>query len=239
MAVGPVTVVINNCNLCTWPAAMVERIERFDRLAEIIVVDNGSTYDPTLQWYERLPHRIIRLDNLGHKAPWSEEVRRAIRTDLYVVTDPDLDIADAPNDTLIHLAQCLSDFPGLLKVGLGLTFDDVPKESPYYKHVHSWEADFWKIPLEKGLVRLAPVDTTFALQDRRFLDEYRICGGRTDRPYVARHLPWSIVDNSPEFQYYLDNANTSSSYISFLKKAQFKRSIASQLNTRFKSFFRI
>jgi hypothetical protein len=67
---------------------MVQAIERFDGLAEIILVDNGSRYKPLREYYYRAqPHSVIYLDNVGHTAPWTEPVRASVRTDLYVVTD--------------------------------------------------------------------------------------------------------------------------------------------------------
>jgi hypothetical protein len=51
----PVTVIINNCNLLTWPRAMVAEIETFTDLAAILIVDNGSTYPPLLGWSRLRP----------------------------------------------------------------------------------------------------------------------------------------------------------------------------------------
>jgi hypothetical protein len=47
----PVTVIINNCNLLTWPRVMVAAIEGFADLDSILIVDKGSTYPPLLDWY--------------------------------------------------------------------------------------------------------------------------------------------------------------------------------------------
>lgn len=108
--IGEVTVVLNNRNLLTWPKAMVNKIQEFRSLAEILIIDNGSTYEPLLDWYVQLPHRVIRIENLGHVAPWVEEINNEIKTDFYVVSDPDLDISSVPNDCLEHLAMCLIRF---------------------------------------------------------------------------------------------------------------------------------
>jgi len=214
---GPVTVVINNRNLLTWPKAMLERIEQFRSLAEIIIVDNGSTYEPLLDWYEGLAHRVIRADNLGHAAPWAPQINEKIATNLYVVTDPDLDLSKTPLDCLEHLAKCLAIFPRALKVGLGLDTANIPVESPYYQHVNSYEKSLWNLPLLGGLVRPAPVDTTFAIYDKGLMNAYKVAGGRADFPYVAGHIPWALVERSEEFEYYLATANRSCSYKSFLK----------------------
>src|SRR5258707_252766 len=113
----PVTVIINNCNLLTWPRAMVAQIESFPSLAQILIVDNGSTYPPLLDWYAEAPHEVVRLANIGHKAPWMPEVRARVKTRYYAVTDPDLDLAETPRDCLEHLRACLERYPEAGKVG--------------------------------------------------------------------------------------------------------------------------
>lgn len=208
----PVTVIVNNCNLLTWPRAMIGAIEAFEQVADILVVDNGSTYEPLLAWYETLAHAVIRLPNIGHTAPWRPEVKARVKTDLYVVTDPDLGLDETPRDCLRHLAQCLARYPAARKIGLGLTIDEVPRESPCFEHVNRLEKAYWDMAPFPGGVRPAPVDTTFAIYHKSLLDEYAVRGGRTDRPYTARHLPWSVIEPDAEFRYYLDRANASSSY---------------------------
>jgi hypothetical protein len=200
---------------------MVARIEEFERLEEILIIDNGSTYEPLLHWYETIPHKVIKVGNLGHTAPWSPEVKERIRTGFYVVTDPDLDLSQTPSDCLLVLARCLAANPRVGKVGLGLTFDRVTPASPYYAHVQTCERGFWSLPLDPGGYRWAPVDTTFAMYHKTVVDEYRICGVRMDRPYVAEHVPWSVVTPDQEFSYYLARANASSSYKAFVTNHRF------------------
>ncbi|MEN9316470.1 MAG: Demethylmacrocin O-methyltransferase [Pseudomonadota bacterium] len=212
-----VTVIINNRDLVEWPRRMVERLERLPGVTEIVIVDNGSTYRPLLAWYRTIPHRVLFLENLGHAAPWKCGVLDDIRTDLYVVTDPDLDLGELPDDTLAHLAGLLERHPRLGKVGLSLATDGVPAASPYHDHVEQKE----KLPQQRttgpeGLIDM-PVDTTFAIYDRRVLRDYRICGMRTPAPYVARHEPWHVVTPEADFAYYLDHVEgRSSSYRDFV-----------------------
>lgn len=210
-----VTVLIINRDLLTWPRAMVERIERFQDLAEIIILDNGSTYAPLLDWYDAQPHRVIMVNNLGHGGPWLPEINRQIGTDFYVVTDPDLDLEAVPLDCLVHLRSILTCHPSLGKVGLGLEIDSVPQQSPYFQHVNSWERHLWQLPLHDGQFRLAPVDTTFAIYNKMLFNQYGIGGARTTHPYAAKHIPWELTELSDEFRYYLDRAGSSSSYKRF------------------------
>ena len=202
---------------------MVERIERFSSLADIIIIDNGSTYQPLLDWYESLQHQVVRTTNLGHTAPWIPEINDRIKTPLYVVTDPDLDLERTPRNCLEHLADCLRRLPWAKKIGLGLDISKVPPDSPYFAHVNSQEKCYWDLPLIDGLVRYAPVDTTFAIYDKALLNNYEITGARTDIPYIAAHQPWQVVRPSEEFAFYLSTANESSSYRAFVKQARLAR----------------
>lgn len=213
----PVTVVINNRDLLTWPREMVSRIERYNNLAGIIIVDNQSSYPPLLAWYRHVPHRVIRLErNVGHAAPFCSQVLDEVRTEYFVVTDPDLGLLGTPDDTLSRLCHYLHDHPDLGKVGLSLEWRTVPPESRYHTHCRSYERDMWRRP-RVGWTRLrrAEVDTTFAIYDKRIASHYFIGGARTAPPYTARHYPWEVVDPTPEFQYYLDHASASSSFKSF------------------------
>jgi hypothetical protein len=218
MSLPRVTVIINNRDLLEWPRRMVEQLERMPGVAEIVILDNGSSYRPLMRWYRSIPHRVEFLENLGHTAPWTSGVIDTIATDLYIVTDPDLDLSALPDDTVLHLAGLLERHPQLGKIGLSLVTEGVPPESPYHAHVNTRErAGQQRTTGPEGLIEM-PVDTTFAIHDRRVLREYRIGGMRTPAPYQARHEPWHVVRPEGDFAYYLDHAEgRSSSYRDFTR----------------------
>ena len=211
-----VTVVINNRDLLSWPRAMVDQICTYDYLAEVLILDNGSSYEPLLDWYQEIPHRAIKLPNIGHTAAWVPEINALIKTDYYVVSDPDMDLSGTPRDTLKHLADQLLSYKQFEKIGLGLDIKSVPKAAPLYEHVNSYEKKFWELPLMPGGVRSAVVDTTFAMYHKGIMNHYKITGLRTDYPYVAKHIPWCLIDRPEEFNYYLAHANDSSCYKVYL-----------------------
>lgn len=215
-----VTVIINNRDLLDWPKEMIKHISRMKGLHEIIILDNGSTYKPLLYWYRTIPQRVEFLENLGHIAPWTSGILDSIDTDLYVVTDPDLDLSQVPDDCLQVLANYLAKHPEAGKVGLSLSTDGIPEASPYRDHVKQYAETLPHLPrTEDGLVPM-PVDTTFAIYDRRALKSYQICGMRTPEPYAARHIPWEIVNPTGDFLYYLDHVEgRSSSYRDFTRYA--------------------
>jgi len=208
---GKITVIINNRDLLEWPRQMCADIERMAGLHEIIILDNGSSNRRLLQWYKDCKYKVIFLDNLGHTAPWDSGSIACIETDLYVVTDPDLDLRDVPEDALIHMSSILYGEPSLGKVGLQLETNGIPSKSPYFDHVNTYEKEMLAAGIVDNLYIKAPVDTTFAVYDRRILDRYKICGVRTLAPYVAKHIPWYVIEPEGEFRDYLDNASSASS----------------------------
>lgn len=204
-----VTVIINNRDLLTWPRVMAETISGWQGLHEIIILDNGSTYGPLLDWYETLENkiRVIYLSNLGQAAAWKSDILEHIGTDFYVVTDPDLDVSGVPKDCLLYLRGLLEKSPSYRKIGLALHVDGIPPESVYFRHVNTYERGLRALPKDENGVVSAPVDTTFAIYDRRRVREYFVGGVRTDEPYIAKHIPWYLVRYNREFTYYLDRAD--------------------------------
>lgn len=187
-------VYIINFNLLTWPREMV-RILR-EQGHRVVIVDNGSTYGPLLEWYSTEPCRIVRTQNLGNRSPWL--CGAVDDSDYYVVSDPDLDLSMVPPDWPTKLREGIERY-GADRCGLSLDETRVPTRNP------AWRADrfcdypkgnpvVWgeKVKLAGGFIRY-PVDTTFAVY-RPKCTSWRAPGGiRTDRPYTARHLPWHIV----------------------------------------------
>lgn len=95
-----IPVIINNRDLLTWTSNMLAKIKQLNSVGEIYIVDNGSTYQPLLAWYETKPCNIIRLNNLGQHAPWLCGLVAKLGTP-YVVTDSDLDISNLPLDLFL------------------------------------------------------------------------------------------------------------------------------------------
>lgn len=212
-----IPVIINNRNLLTWPKAMVEKLQTLDNVGEIFIIDNGSTYEPLLEWYKTNPCTIIWGENLGHRAPWECGLVDKLSTP-YVVTDPDLGIESLPKDTLNVLNQKLQNNPHLGKIGLSLEWETIPQGYPYYNHLQDYEKTRWEqSEVEDGVYVDVHIDTTFALYNTK---SYFIGGGSLPFPYTARHIPWEYNETQrnedQEFSFYLNNASSSSSYKVYL-----------------------
>jgi hypothetical protein len=212
-----IPVIINNRNLLSWPRMMVERIKTFKNVGEIIIVDNDSTYPPLLEWYDSAPCEIIRIENIGHTAPWDCGLVSKFTTP-YVVTDPDLGLNNVRIDVLDKLLEKLNSNPNLRKVGLGLEWERVGEKSPYYSHIINYEIPRWNNSnvVDEVYVDI-PIDTTFALYNVPYSF---IGGGSLSFPYKARHYPWELTneqrESHSEFSYYIKTASNSSSYKTFL-----------------------
>ncbi len=176
---------------------LVDWLERAGN-AEIWLLDNGSTYEPLLEYLARSPHHVRRLDgNLWHTAPWlCGLVPELNRTDPIVVTDPDVvPDEECPLDALDYFADVLARHPEVQKVGFGLRIDDLPARYAHRDAVIAWERQYWQDEVAPGLFR-APIDTTFAMTRPRvgYVLEPSL---RTGAPYLARHLGWYVDSSQP------------------------------------------
>lgn len=208
-----IPVIINNRDLLTWPKAMLEKIKTLDSVGDIIILDNGSTYQPLIDWYNTNPCEIIRVDNLGQTSPWSSGLVNKLGIP-YVVTDPDLGIDNLPKDTLTVLSDKLNQVPNLHKIGIKLEFEYIGIESLMYNHLQSYEKHRWDNSREtSGVYTNIHIDTTFALYDVRY---HFIGGGSLPEPYMGKHYTWEFSDkqrlDNKEFCYYIDHASSASSY---------------------------
>jgi hypothetical protein len=187
-------------NLLTPLRALVNDLATFDGVDSITIIDNASTYQPLLEWYEKCGCTVIRREeNGGGKVAF----QHVDNSDWYVVTDCDLDVSDVPRDALTKLRKALEDNPEYKKAGLSLELKDLP-ETHLTDAIKKWEAKFWQTRLNSQFW-VADVDTTFAV--------YRpgtLWGGygpalRSDRPYTCRHAPWywNLDNLTDEQQYYL------------------------------------
>jgi hypothetical protein len=175
----------------------------------IAFVDNASTYEPLLSYYENSPHEVLRLgENIGHLAVWEARVLDTIgHSGPYVVTDCDVVPDDeTPADALEYFAELLFRYGDVDKVGFGLHIDDLPETYQYREDVIDWESRFWEDEVERGVYR-ADIDTTFALY-RPTARNASFRALRTGAPYLARHLPWykDSTTLSDEDRYYRDHA---------------------------------
>lgn len=210
-----IPVYINVFNRLTLTRTLVEQVEQLDDAVPIII-DNASTYEPLLDWYETNPCELIRLrSNMGHHAPWLSGVVSHDASEWYVVTDCDLDLSGVPRDALSVLRVPFDWRSGVVKSGLGLRIDDLPE---WQSEVVRWESQYWRSPARAGYY-WAAIDTTFAMYHRSTkLDLAMSIQGvkcvRSGGQYIARHMPWYLDCEKldPENEHYFQTASPSNSW---------------------------
>ena len=195
-----------NCRDRVTPLlALIDYLERAG-CERVHLLDNDSTYPPLLEYYERTPHTVIRLDqNFGSKALWQSGILDELGIDgRYVYSDPDVvPIEECPLDAIEYFGEVLDRYPGYSKAGFGLKYDDLPDHFRNKDKVVAWESKFWQRQIAPRLYD-APLDTTFALY--RTAEHAPKAAIRTGYPYLARHTTWYWdSDNlSEENRYYTE-----------------------------------
>jgi len=204
---------IINRDLIIWPKAQADHMSKVPEI-EVVIVDNGSTYPPLLEWYEECPYRVVRMENVGayvmedrELLPWCKNALHPEATE-YIITDADLSIDDVPLDFLAQLRYGMELRPDVHKVGLNLEVNDLPEDHPNYHMAHAWQDGMWLPELLHDGFYDAPVDTTFALYRTDRKGGGTMPAIRSDRPYVARHMPWYYTPATlpPDYVYYWKNA---------------------------------
>lgn len=217
-----IPIIINNYNRLTFLQELIDSLT-CRGYSNIVIIDNNSTYPPLLEWYQKCPYKVHRLNkNIGFCALWETYIYREYQKSYYVYTDSDMKLSEScPKDFMKHLVEVLKKYPMAQKVGLGLRIDDLPDSFRMKYDVIKHESQFWKIQREPELY-VAAVDTTFAL--------YRpYCGGqanihhetyRTGFPYLIHHLPWYVDSDNldEEEKYYIAHVKTSTHWSKQTKK---------------------
>jgi FkbM family methyltransferase len=167
---------------------------------DLIIVDNKSTCEKTKQYLCTLPYKVIY--NSYNKGPWicpwcNEDIYNSL-PDMFVLTDPDLELqANMPSNFVEILAE-LSNTYACNKVGCALDISDFdkmyqwknPGENPGESHtIYDWEKRFWETKIDDPKYELykAVVDTTLQLYNKRhsMYSQIRIAGN-----FTIKHLPW-------------------------------------------------
>jgi glycosyltransferase involved in cell wall biosynthesis len=211
---------INNRNYLTWPKAMAEKFATEGH--EVIFIDNGSTYEPLLEWYDKKEFPTIKLSNVGATAAWTAGVVTDLN-EYYVVTDPDYDLSMILSDWDKVLLEGFTQFPLINKFGFSWDESKVPPENP------AWILDKMNLypegnPVAWGSIggnwHSYPCDTSFAIYRPKV--PFRIEGIRKGRPYTGMHLPWHVtldpttapgkvsIPMDDEIEFYFDHVENSS-----------------------------
>ena len=86
-----IPIIINNRNRFNYLIRLINSLE-VRGYKNIIILDNMSTYQPLLDYYDNeCKYKVFKLNgNFGHLALWKSNVFKYYRDSFYVYTDPDL-----------------------------------------------------------------------------------------------------------------------------------------------------
>ncbi len=199
-------IIINNRNRLTTTKNMVEKLLSLNPNDQIIIIDNGSTYEPLLDWYYSIQDKIeiIWGKNEGHLALWALRMNKRL-PELFVYTDSDIELNENfPKDWKQIMSNYYHKY-GFEKVALGIKIDDIPEHYRYINQVKRNEGVWWLNELEPK-VYTADTDTTFSLIKNTGNNPFksiRLCQDNM----ISRHIPWYIdlANLDEEEKYYLDN----------------------------------
>lgn len=180
----------------------------------IIIIDNQTTYPPTLNWYAESGVNVFYNDidstlyDTGTFYRLAFEIQHPAFVDLvkdyYVFTDSDVVPTELAPDNFIDCMVDVCRELGTHKVGAALKIDDLP-DTDFTKYVLSIEVPMWdrKIPHDVYEIYHAGVDTTFAVyapNTKPLLNQDVI---RMGGDFTAKHIPWYYdLGNMPEDEHY-------------------------------------
>ena len=121
------TPILINCRDRVTPLReLVDWLERAGH-ERIALIDNGSTWEPMLDYLKASPHSVLFESNHGARAPWKMGI---LPTEPWVYTDCDIiPIPDCPLHLVDKLQEVLDRWPTCPKAGPGLYLDDVPEDT--------------------------------------------------------------------------------------------------------------
>jgi FkbM family methyltransferase len=178
---------------------LVEQLCRINPALEasLWILDNCSTDPETLAYLETVPVRVIR--NATNQGPWISPTQNAAvyaeLPELFVLTDPDLELNPNLPPTFLDTLAELAVTHGASKLGLALDISDPSLflEGNYTegRTIAEHEAQFWtqRIPHPTYELYRAGLDTTFCVVNKRVYDTPS-CHIRIAGDFTAKHIPW-------------------------------------------------
>lgn len=180
----------------------------------IIIIDNKSTYEPLLEWYNEtkvdvFTNNIVRDEN-GSFYLLALEAKHPkfapILNDYYVFTDSDVvPVEDTPDDFIDVMVEVSKEFPSMQKVGPNIKIDDFEPGSRNESIALYYEKKHWEtiIPHPKYELYSAPIDTGFAVYAPGAKPTWAGNCIRMGGKYTARHMPFYYdIDNLPDDELY-------------------------------------
>jgi len=195
---------------------------------EIVIIDFGTTYEPTLKYLKILEHEKVKIywkGKFNNKRRFNIFVDGIVQDYFknyprsnYVVTDPDIALDNVGGDILEVYAYLLKKFSTISVVGPMLKIDDIPDYYPRKGEVINWEMrhnppirEAHAIQYGNRIIKyiFAHIDTTFAMNRAGTHWRRYVMAARILPPYAARHLDWYLDPKNltPDQKYYMEHAS--------------------------------
>src|SRR6187402_3149480 len=208
-----IPIYINNRDRCTYLKEFITWLKN-NGFTNYYVIDNDSTYEETLTYYENeLKGRVMYLnENVGHWAIWNNLIYLKHPFSFYIYTDSDIvPVVQNYPDLFKDLYEALRSNSFALKSGSAIAIDGIPDFYSKKEKVLTCESPYWQNKIGENIYR-AGVDTTLALYMPlwhgvgRWSSHIRV-GGNCE----IKHQPWYIDDEviNKENDYYVAHAQTS------------------------------
>lgn len=216
-----VPIIIPVFNTSSYLKSMIDQLE--DRgWTNIIICDNGSTYQPMLDLLDKLSNQynvVMWGDNKGPRYYTENKDICSKMPKYFIVTDPDLLFNPQMPPRAINKMRRIVDTYGISKAGLAIEINDPDERARFFSphQVDLWERQYWSKKVEQlpevDDLYAAPIDTTFCLYNRdQFLSEIDIVPGnmtcnttaiRIAGRFTCRHMGWwreqPLTDEEHEF----------------------------------------
>jgi hypothetical protein len=203
-----IPVIVIAFNNITYLKNMLKQLqEKKVKDENIWIWDNNSTYPPLLKFYEEVSTKYNLIKNNGNYGPriFTDPKVLDILPDFFAVTDPDLYFNKKMPDNFLEYLKKITIDLSVYKAGLALDLSDDPNFNEELRWhnltVREWEQRFWTSPLSQynnPKIYSAPIDTTFAVYNKYFINKGWSNGVRVADDFTCKHLPWYKNNIIPE-----------------------------------------
>lgn len=213
-------IIINNFNRLTYLKDLIDKLKDLG-YNNLYVLDNNSSYEPLLKYYDTNPCKIIRLKkNLGHLSFTKSGVYKQFKNKFFVYTDSDiLPNVHCPENFMEYLYEIMMKYKAS-KVGFAIKFEDLPDSYALKKFVELNHKKLWENQLEENVYK-ARIDTTFALHFPNMSVGWSLIGKhlRIGGNCVCKHQPWYVDSKNltEEEINYINTSNKSASWAQLQK----------------------
>ena len=169
-----------------------------DYFASIIIMDNCSTCEETVDYLKNSPCKIIY--NTNNNGPWVNSSRNSHiyneMPDTFILTDADLQLNPKLPRNFVKILSNLSSKYECSKIGFALDISDYDKmfQGLYFHSltIYQWEKRFWEKKINDDTYELyaADIDTTFCIINKKY--EENTLSLRIAGDFLAKHLPWYV-----------------------------------------------